>query len=257
MGPKYSPEGKTLVFESSHRGGVSSIYRVNEDGTGLYRLTAGADDRTPVFSPEGNTIAFSRTLDGKTHIWTMTAAGGSPRQLTKDDSVHTDPTWSSDGRSLLYVSDTGPGRDIYVGYLNSTRTAISTIGRLTSVGTNVAPDYLGCGGTSTPAQKVVFSSNRTGNYELHQMDPNGNNIQRISDHAGVDGTPTWAPQGGATNLVLAYVSDRAGEGTRKIFVRRSSRFGYNDTNVSGSGSASDFTPDFWGPDVCPLQASSR
>src|SRR5438105_648103 len=45
--PAYSPDGKWVVF-TAERGGLSDIYRIHPDGTGLERLT---DD--PAFDDQG------------------------------------------------------------------------------------------------------------------------------------------------------------------------------------------------------------
>ena len=56
--PAWSPDGKQLVFTGLDQG-VSDLFTVNTDGTGLRRLT---DDRHadlhPAWSPDGQTIAF-------------------------------------------------------------------------------------------------------------------------------------------------------------------------------------------------------
>jgi uncharacterized protein YjdB len=43
--------------------------------------------------------------------------------------------------------------------------------------------------------KVVFSSNRTTNYDLYLVDPDGHNLQRLTASPGNEGEPAWTPDG--------------------------------------------------------------
>jgi Tol biopolymer transport system component/imidazolonepropionase-like amidohydrolase len=67
--------------------------------------------REPVLSPDGRRVAF--TALGK--VWVMDLAGGTPRRLTTARGVvETSPTWSPDGRSVVYATWVdGDGGDIY------------------------------------------------------------------------------------------------------------------------------------------------
>ena len=55
----------------------------------------------PVISPDGSQIAFAAVGD----IYVMPTNGGAATNLTKDAALDTDPSWSPDGRSLVYSSD--------------------------------------------------------------------------------------------------------------------------------------------------------
>ncbi|MEU9192575.1 amidohydrolase family protein [Streptomyces hundungensis] len=54
----------------------------------------------PVLSPDGSRIAF-RALNA---LWLL-RIGGRPQRIVSDGYFNTDPDWSPDGRSLVYVSD--------------------------------------------------------------------------------------------------------------------------------------------------------
>ena len=52
-------------------------------------------------------------------------------------------------------------------------------------------------GDTKRIDKIIFSSNRDGNFELYTMDLNGKNLQRITYTPDIDETePTIAPDGG-------------------------------------------------------------
>lgn len=57
---------------------------------------------SPAISPDGRTIAFAALGD----LWVM-PVGGTPRNLTSDRYLDTEPAWSPDGRYLAWSTDRG------------------------------------------------------------------------------------------------------------------------------------------------------
>jgi TolB protein len=71
-------------------------------------LTGPGDARYPRFSPDGKTLAFSRRVWGREHIW-LRSTDGAQRQVTFGSGNDTDPAWSTDGETLYFASDRGRG----------------------------------------------------------------------------------------------------------------------------------------------------
>ena len=123
--PSFSPDGRQIVF-SGLEGGLSDLYIINVDGTGLRRLTNDKyADLNPVWSPDGQTLAFVTDRGPGTDFQTLTT--GQFRIALYDlrgDSVvalaHMDrggnvgPQWSPDGRQLAFVSDRNGVANIYL-----------------------------------------------------------------------------------------------------------------------------------------------
>ncbi len=62
--PSYSPDGAKVAYTGVASNGTSSVYTVNVNGgTGLFNVTKGTADRSPVWSPSGTRIAFVRNGD--------------------------------------------------------------------------------------------------------------------------------------------------------------------------------------------------
>jgi dipeptidyl aminopeptidase/acylaminoacyl peptidase len=84
-----------LVFQTVLGG---ELYVINADGTGLRRLTDGMD---PIWSPDGQRIAFARWRDPR-GIWVVNA-DGSGEQLLFPWSEARWPSWSPDGGQILFT----------------------------------------------------------------------------------------------------------------------------------------------------------
>jgi dipeptidyl aminopeptidase/acylaminoacyl peptidase len=69
--PSWSPDGEQLVF-TGYDGGITDLFIVNRDGSGLKRLTEDKyADLHPVWSPDGKTIAFATDRGPKTDFRTL------------------------------------------------------------------------------------------------------------------------------------------------------------------------------------------
>src|SRR3954466_9682352 len=68
------PGGNGKIAFESTRTGISQIYAVNPDGTGLTALTQSAlGAGEPSWSADGTKIAFSQRFDGNAEIFSMNA----------------------------------------------------------------------------------------------------------------------------------------------------------------------------------------
>jgi WD40-like Beta Propeller Repeat len=89
------PEEKLVFVEYGARQGISSgIYVANRDGSGLRRLTRGADEH-PAWSPDGGRIAFDRYPRS---VFVMPAGGGGLRRIGEG----VNPVWSPDGTRIAF-----------------------------------------------------------------------------------------------------------------------------------------------------------
>jgi Tol biopolymer transport system component len=69
-------------------------------------------DRQPVFSPDGQWVAFSSNRGGGMNLWLVSTVTGNLRRVT-DSHVNWDPAFSPDGKRLLWSSNRGGNFEIW------------------------------------------------------------------------------------------------------------------------------------------------
>lgn len=105
--PSYSPDGSQIVF-ASDRGGSQQLYVMAANGGEARRISAGGGSYgTPVWSPRGDMIAFTKIKGGRFHIGVMRTDGSRENLLTAS-FIDEAPTWSPNGRVLMFFRET-PG----------------------------------------------------------------------------------------------------------------------------------------------------
>ena len=111
--PSFAPDGRHVVFNSD-RGGSQQLYVMGSDGSNVKRISWGKGRYgTPVWSPRGDLIAFTKMTGGRFFIGVMYTDGSGERLLVEDFNVEA-PTWSPNGRVLMYfrkerTNDDGSG----------------------------------------------------------------------------------------------------------------------------------------------------
>jgi Tol biopolymer transport system component len=108
--PSFSQDGKYVAYVIFPEG---ILWKANRDGTGRLQLTQPPIyPMVPRWSPDGSEIAFSAPVasrDGHFTNYIVSADGGTPsRLLPEDNGEQGDPTWSPDGKRILFYHST-PG----------------------------------------------------------------------------------------------------------------------------------------------------
>jgi len=86
-------------------GYAGDLWTVPRAGGVARRLTTGVGVETdPVFSPDGNTIAFTGDYDGNTDVFTIPAAGGVPFRVTYHPAADFAVAWTQDGQNIVLRS---------------------------------------------------------------------------------------------------------------------------------------------------------
>jgi Tol biopolymer transport system component len=188
------------------------IYTMDLMNKNIVQLTfADYGQYSPSWSPDGKSIAFASADGITTTLYRMNADGSDISLLIRDPVIDSSPNWSPDGSQIVFVSgrdEAAPwtckidcGSEIYMMKYDGTE-----IRRITnSPGFDESPKW------SPDGKRILFSSNREGNYNIYTMNTDGTEIKQLTDYLGFDGSPDWSPDG----QQIVFVSDR--EGRNKLF----------------------------------------
>jgi Tol biopolymer transport system component len=258
-------EGGSIAFSAGNE-----IYVVAAGGGAARRVVTRVgleENRQPAVSPDGTRIAFSSSREGNLGIYLVGIDGQGLQRLTSSSSGDSEPAWSPDGKKIAFVRGyDGTGR----GYANqgacSAEIYVVDVPDGVRGGVVVGGEVSltrGQGGTdpawSPDGTRIAFSSPRARNYELYTMDPNGNDVTRLTYTASAEAEPAWSPDGGSIAYAalqlsvdnecgwmgtpVAPISLGPGVETPGIYVLNLSRDRHR--RVSGNQAATDPT---WSPD---------
>ncbi len=97
----FSRDGKWVAYRNDSDG---SLWRSRVDGTERLQLTfPPLEALHSEWSPDGKSIAFGARLPGEaSRLYLVPSDGGTPETLTLPEASDTEPSWSSDGRLILF-----------------------------------------------------------------------------------------------------------------------------------------------------------
>ena len=107
--PAISPDGEIIAFAY-----MGDIWVVSSQGGKATRLTDHmAYDGEPVWSPDGQWLAFTSNRNGNNDVFIMNAQGGIPRQLTFHSGNDVATDFSPDGKWVIFTSGRSSSSSIY------------------------------------------------------------------------------------------------------------------------------------------------
>jgi TolB protein len=92
-----------IVFAMKTAESDWNIYSVRVDGSDVRQLTHGSA-WDPAWPPDGKSIAFVSTVEGKRQISTVSAEGLKARLVTSGPTAHFHPAFSPDGKRIALAS---------------------------------------------------------------------------------------------------------------------------------------------------------
>lgn len=189
--PAWSPDGKTIaasVVEKCVSGMSACIYDIvvmNADGSNRRNLTnTPASEWVPVWSPDGQTIAFTSDRDGDSEIYLMNRDGSNVRKLTDNDGYDGSPRWSPDGTRIAFDTDRdGSDWDIYIMNADGSNPLPVTNNSTNDYAENWSPD----------GRWLVYLSDADGDTEICIIGVDGLNQSRLTFNLANDFSPVWIP----------------------------------------------------------------
>lgn len=198
ISPAWSPSGTQLAYVS-FEARKPSVY-VHDVETAKRRLVANfkGSNSAPSWSPDGRTLALTLSRESGSQIFLLDASvpGAEPRRITTSSAIDTEPTFSSDGKTIYFVSDRGGAPQIYKMGING-----SNVERVTFTGNyNISPTL------SPDGKSLAYISRINGGFKLHVLDLGTGVANAITDTAS-DEKPSFAPNG----RMLLYATEQQGK----------------------------------------------
>jgi TolB protein len=191
--PNWTQDGKYLIYNSLGR-----IYRfeiATKVSTVIDTGYATQCNNDHVLSPDNEQIAISHATreDGKSRIYVVPMAGGSPILLTPmaPSYLH---GWSPEGRRLAYCAERNGQYDIYTIPVEGGVETQLTNNR----GLDDGPEY------SPDGKHIWFNSVRTGLMQLWRMNEDGSNQTQMT----FDESNSWFPHVSPNGEWVAYITYR-------------------------------------------------
>lgn len=206
--PKWSPDGKKIVYCIDVDTLNSDIYLMDADGKNKIRLTDfPGDDSHPNWSPDGKRIIFNSAQNTPDYhipwsrqfveIYTMNPDGSDKKQISNLKTISTYPSFSPDGRHIVFrsvVNQQGLNWDLSATQRNSEIFVMDSDGaNAHNLSSNIA--YDGWPAWSPDGEFILFSSNRTGPANIGQLyivRKDGTGLKQITNGPGSFVQATWA-----------------------------------------------------------------
>ena len=111
--PHISPDGKWVVYiiatpDMDANRNAGNIWIVPAAGGAPQQLTQSGHDSSPVWSPDGKTIAFLSSRSGDSQVYLLSLEGGEAQKLTKLSTGADIVKWSPDGKTIAFTSSVYP-----------------------------------------------------------------------------------------------------------------------------------------------------
>jgi Tol biopolymer transport system component len=253
LAPALSSDGKTIAFLSNgslRRGQVFIDLWLADGETGkrIRRVVRSTFDPSfeelrvlysqSSFSPDGRYLAMTAQQKGRDVLYLFDVQSGREvRRFDLDLESVTNPSWSPDGRRLVFSGAHGGITDLYLVNADGKNFRQLTDDRYADLQPQWSPD----GNTiafASDRDSASFEELRFRPWKITLMNLATGDISVIPNQRGLNLNPQWSPDGKS----IAYLSDRSG--TANVFLYElDSREHYQLTNVVGSVSAlTEFSP---------------
>jgi hypothetical protein len=234
--PNWLRDGRTLIYNSGGR-----LWRIPAAGGTPEAIDTGFATRINNdhgVSPDGTRLVISDNSKGKSLIYTLPVAGGTPTLVTPTGPSYWHG-WSPDGATLAFCGERGGEFDIYtIPAAGGPETRLTT-----AKGLDDGPEY------SPDGTHLYFNSVRTGRMQIWRMRADGSGQEPVTD----DDFNNWFPHpspDGKTIVFLSYEKDVEGHLENKDVTLRRMDLATRRIDVLGRffGGQGTINVPCWSPD---------
>lgn len=208
LSPTWSPDGKRFAYTKFSAGRGSLILQgVAAGDKTVVTSTNTALNITPAFSNDGRLLAFARSSEEGTDIFTADVAQNCcvQRLTVGRFSDNLSPTFAPDGRRMAFVSTRAGAPQIYVMAADGTDQELLAPFDYGVTGSSNAPEW------SPDGANVAFHRDVNRSPQVFVLEVASRRVRQLTS-SGRNEDPSWAPDG----RHLAFVSDRSGR--RQLWV---------------------------------------
>jgi Tol biopolymer transport system component len=227
--PSENPIGKIVftcqIFKDNNR---NQLCMINADGSNERRLTTNdfSNHYYASFSPDGQSIVFSSNQAGGDNIFEMDL-DGHQTQLTSIGNSYA-PEISPDRGHIVFSNSGGAFTSIWI--MDRDGSNPREIFSPSGVGA-FDPTW------SPDGEKILFALGVGDGKKLHTINPDGSNLQVVSEEFTTRGRSDWSPKG---DKIAGY---SGGEWQRKVYLMNFDGSGLLQLFGQGNVQAPSFSPD--------------
>lgn len=184
--PSLAPDGKSVLYSAFLEENNYEIYELDLADGSVNRLTnVYGVETAPEFSPDGKSLTYAKWNDSTQNFQIMIANrnGGNPAKIPGAHGW--DPTWSPDGKRILFASDMRGLVQLYT---------VKPDGNNLAAITNL-PAIRGRSDWSADGNYIVTYSGPAWNRELYIMNADGSASRQLTPSGGNSQGPSFSPDG--------------------------------------------------------------
>ncbi|HEX7296477.1 MAG TPA: hypothetical protein VF251_12025, partial [Pyrinomonadaceae bacterium] len=193
----FAPAGDRMVYMLTNFNGPirsGTLIMANANGSDRHVIYTGplTEDATgPAWSPRGDAILFGlggffqRAQIKSAQVMSIHTDGTGVEALTDQEMSSGMPSWSPDGKQVVYRVAQGINRQLYILDVATKKS------HKLETGSNLDtfPSW------SPRGDWITFTSKRDGDYEIYRIRPDGTGLERLTHSPGNDAHAAFSPDG--------------------------------------------------------------
>jgi Tol biopolymer transport system component len=202
---------------NSSRAVVKSVDGKNQLLVDGQPIGLNQDCQEPTLSPDETQVAFVSQQDGFSQVFVVQVKSGGLENLSKTSHHDSSPSWSPDGKALVWIRD-------------SSQLILWRGGQQSTLAENQG-GWLACPSFGPDGRSLVMMSNESGNPDIFLLDATSKRKTQLTSDAGYDSEPKISPDGSK----VVFISNRLGQ--EAVFTMNLD--GSGQRALAGLGSAPD------------------
>jgi TolB protein len=207
MSPAWHPAGAMIAYNTFGPESRIVLYDLSSGQTRNFGAQRNTTNLTPVFTPDGKSVAYSLSSENGADLYLLSLDGGAfPRRMTVGrGSENVQPSFSPDGNRIAFMSDRMGHPEVYIMDADGTNADIFTAFDFGDQNYRASPDW------SPDGRQVTFQSRIDGRFQIFSMTLRDRQPRQLTSE-GENEDPSWAPDG----RHLVFSSTRSG--TRQLWI---------------------------------------